>query len=212
MLSDLNKHMRTVHHTYRRKAKISKEQAAELVDTATEKTSPTKEKVVVADPRRSVAAKPVIKPTTKLIPERKMPRIETLLSTAALTALPAASLTSPSVVVDDAATTESIKQELGLSSVITLEKIRKKPAAAPPHQQPLPKLTYHGPPPSLATGGGPCKSILNATQTFGSISLTPISSVRAAVKGSSKAARPTVGITSVGEKAIPPLLSLKSSQ
>ena len=32
MLSDLNKHMRTVHHTYRRKAKIPKDMISELAD------------------------------------------------------------------------------------------------------------------------------------------------------------------------------------
>lgn len=75
---------------------------------------------------------------------------------------------------------ETIKQELGLSDTITLQKISKPRVmptlAAPPSLLPPPPLSSLPPPPRL-TYHGPAPlapAATNRTQTFGSITLTPI--------------------------------------
>ena len=218
MLSDLNKHMRTVHQTYRRKAKISKDQIMELDNPETEiqpKIYGAKLEKPVPKHEKPVPAKNVVK--SGILQKVQIgAKIETATKSGTVTLSPkiAAAVTSSSFVTkptlptkptvmdsnkDDIA--QSIKEELGLSSVITLEKIQRK--VTPP---PLPKLTYHGP----RLGPGP-PAVPNQTQTFGSISLTPLSSLkregpaRRGVKGP-----PQVGIDPLQD--IPALLPIKTGK
>ena len=146
VLSDLNKHMRTVHGTYRRKAKIPKELISEIdnpdssilpqIYGTSSKSSPSKTEHIPTSPN-----------TSKSIPQQQ-PKI------------PKRKATPQKIKkfeLQDDLVTESIKEELGLSSGITLQKIVRPSAVKAP-----PKLTYHGP----VTGP--------KLNQFGSIEITPI--------------------------------------
>lgn len=153
VLSDLNKHMRTVHGTYRRKAKIPKEAIAEI-DNPEAKVIP---KIYGANP--AVLSKN-IETTTRTIklnnkkspsppkinktPTKKDLSIELIKSLSANEFLEDSSPTKMED-LSPVKSTDSIKEELGLSSGITLQKIVK-----PLTNKPLPKLTYHGPTPKNA--------------------------------------------------------------
>lgn len=152
VLSDLNKHMRTVHGTYRRKAKIPKESIAEI-DNPDARVIP---KIYGANP--AVLSKNIETPTRtiKLKNKIKKPPNETKtnktptkkeLSIELLRSLSPEEFSEDTKIEDSspARSTDLIKEELGLSSGITLQKIVK----SPPTTKPLPKLTYHGPPPSI---------------------------------------------------------------
>ena len=142
--------MRTVHGTYRRKAKIPKELISEIDNpdssilpqiygTSSAKSSPVKTENI---PSTSPVVIKNIPLQQQKIPKRK----------------PTPEKKKNFELQNDRAT-ESIKEELGLSSGITLQKIvRPSPVKGPP------KLTYHGP----VTGPSP------KLNQFGSIEITPI--------------------------------------
>ena len=151
-MSDLNKHMRTVHGTYRRKAKIPKELISEIdnpdssilpqIYGTSSKSSPVKTENI---PSTSPVVIKNIPSQQQKIPKRK-PTPEK----------------KKNFELQNDRVTESIKEELGLSSGITLQKIvRPSPVKGPP------KLTYHGP----VTGASP------KLNEFGSIEITPMSSL-----------------------------------
>jgi len=160
VLSDLNKHMRTVHGTYRRKAKIPKEAIAEI-DNPEANVIP---KIYGANPAvlsknietPSVKQKSKPKKSSSHPKSNKSPRKE--LSIEIVQSLSPGEFSQDKLPIkteelspDDAVhsamykTTDSIKEELGLSSGITLQKIVK-----PVTTKPLPKLTYHGPKPPVS--------------------------------------------------------------
>ena len=154
VLSDLNKHMRTVHGTYRRKAKIPKDLINEIDNPdsellpqlyasapASSGLSPEKPSLTIDQniPKQQVSKpskkRKAVEPVNKTLPENNNYQLEHDRST------------------------QSIKAELGLSSGITLQKIvRQSPIKAPP------KLTYHGPP---------------MMKKVGSIEITPMSQTEA---------------------------------
>ena len=207
VLSDLNKHMRTVHRTYRRKTKISQDHdqpdelssASKLVEKA---------ELTPGNPRIneviSSVSKPSI-PTIAHVASNSKPNIPIVNTNCAKPHIPIVqngqSVFQPNLVpiiqnggsifrANLAAKTHvdlvtSIKHELGLSSGITLQKIVKPSAPAK-----LPKLSYHGP--KLQT------SRFVPTQTFGSISLTPISGKQEKLQPRLKATGPMVEISSSG--------------
>ena len=141
--------MRTVHGTYRRKAKIPKELISEIdnpdssilpqIYGTSSKSSPVKtENIPSTSPVviKNIPSQPLKIPKRKPTPEKKKNNFE----------------------LHNDRVTESIKEELGLSSGITLQKIvRPSPVKGPP------KLTYHGP----VTGA--------KLNSFGSIEITPMS-------------------------------------
>ena len=161
VLSDLNKHMRTVHGTYRRKAKIPKELISEIDNpdssilpqiygtssksspVKTENipsTSPTIPKIIPQPQQQQQQQQQQQKISKRKVTPQKIKKFE----------------------LQDDLVTESIKEELGLSSGITLQKIvRPSPVKAPP------KLTYHGP----LTGA--------KLNQFGSIEITPMANIGA---------------------------------
>ena len=207
VLSDLNKHMRTVHRTYRRKTKISQDHdqpdelssASKLVEKAELTTGNPRITEVI-----SSVSKPSI-PTIAHVASNSKPNIPIVNTNCAKPHIPIVqngqSVFQPNLVpiiqnggsifrANLAAKTHvdlvtSIKHELGLSSGITLQKIVKPSAPAK-----LPKLSYHGP--KLQT------SRFVPTQTFGSISLTPISGKQEKLQPRLKAAGPMVEISSSG--------------
>ena len=166
VLSDLNKHMRTVHGTYRRKAKIPKDMISEITEnpdseivpqifgSSPEKLSPgpspeKQQKTDIPD----IQQQPIIpkqestpvkrKILTKILPrppEKKKPPSKKTPSRNNNYEL---SITPPHSIKHELDIAQSIKQELGLSSGITLQKI-VRPSPAPVLKGP-PKLTYHGP-------------------------------------------------------------------
>ena len=181
VLSDLNKHMRTVHGTYRRKAKIPKDMISEITEnpdseivpqifgSSPEKLSPgpspeKQQKTDIPD----IQQQPIIpkqestpvkrKILTKILPrppEKKKPPSKKTPSRnnnyeLSITPVP------PQSIKHELDIAQSIKQELGLSSGITLQKI-VRPSA--PILKGPPKLTYHGPP---------------KLSHFGAIEITPI--------------------------------------
>ena len=118
--------MRTVHHTYRRKVKIPKEfdiSDRDVVQSKQQQHS-TPEKKELFKPQIDTSAPSSI----------NLKHLGVQISV---------HQTKPTV-RDTRDVTESIKQELGLSSVITLQKI-SKPVSEPVSPAKLPKLTYHGP-------------------------------------------------------------------
>jgi len=164
VLSDLNKHMRTVHGTYRRKAKIPKELIGEM-DNPDANITP---QIYGANPGgkngtqiAEVNLSPTVEKTSILETTLKSEIIPKQNSSIPITPLKIESVVSvtPKIELKNDIVTESIKEELGLSSGITLQKI-VRPLKAPP------KLTYHGP-----------KNGLTPKQNqFGSITITPKSS------------------------------------
>ena len=146
--------MRTVHGTYRRKAKIPKELISEIdnpdssilpqIYGTSSKSSPVKtENIPSTSP---VVIKNIPSPHQKIPKRKPTPTPEK----------------KKNFELQNDRVTESIKEELGLSSGITLQKIvRPSPVKAPP------KLTYHGP----VTGANP------KLNEFGSIEITPMSSL-----------------------------------
>ena len=140
VLSDLNKHMRTVHGTYRRRAKIPKDLIGELDNPETEispqiygatsgsKNSPEPEPDIDLDHEErsmelneeeqeqyaSISITPIKKENVSFLPP------------------------SSKFELHNDQSTESIKEELGLSAGITLQKIVR------PNKS-LPKLLYCGP-------------------------------------------------------------------
>jgi len=164
VLSDLNKHMRTVHGTYRRKAKIPKELIGEM-DNPDANITP---QIYGANPGGKNGAQiaevnlsPNVEKTSILETTLKSEIIPKQNSSIPITPLKIESVVSvaPKIELKNDIVTESIKEELGLSSGITLQKI-VRPLKAPP------KLTYHGP-----------KNGLTPKQNqFGSITITPKSS------------------------------------
>ena len=122
VLSDLNKHMRTVHGTYRRKAKIPKELIGEM-----------------DNPR--VNLMPQIYGTNQSETEQS-PASQTDKQSILETKLKANNIPKTKTHIPEVKNSQddmqSIKKELGLSSGITLQKIIR-PIKGPP------KLTYHGP-------------------------------------------------------------------
>ena len=152
VLSDLNKHMRTVHGTYRRRAKIPKELIGEMDGPDTELTpqiygssqTARDDQDLDSEPEEDQDCdndEPVIKlePPPPLIPSaetatRNIPNFSVMKTE---TNLPSLSETTKFHLKDDRST-ETIKEELGLSSGITLQKI-VRPTKSPP------KLLYCGP-------------------------------------------------------------------
>ena len=234
--------MRTVHHTYRRKAKFPKELLSEssdptssiepLIYGAKPKLSSIEPIIYGAKPKLSskepllyeakpkpkkgfsekpaenihetTIATPVLEPTpgikiASLSPKSiktmktavstvNKPKSKNPVSAALLKAAPGADVlkAAPGADVLKAASTvsaEIIKQELGLSSGITLQKVKRTsiPPTAMVSMVPgsspgisltqLPKLSYHGP--KIHAASVPS----SLTQTYGSISLTPIKRV-----------------------------------
>ena len=222
--------MRTVHHTYRRKAKFPKELLSEssdptssiepLIYGAKPKLSSIEPIIYGAKPKLSskepllygakpkpkkgfsekpaenihetTIATPVLEPTpgikiASLSPKSiktmktavstvNKPKSKNPVSAALLKAAPGADVLKAASTVS----AEIIKQELGLSSGITLQKVKRTsipPTALVsmvPGSSPgtcltqLPKLSYHGP--KIHAAYVPS----SLTQTYGSISLTPI--------------------------------------
>ena len=124
VLSDLNKHMRTVHGTYRRKAKIPKELISEIdnpdssilpqIYGTSSKSSPVKtENIPSTSPVviKNIPSQPQKIPKRKPTPEKKK-----------------------NFELHNDRVTESIKEELGLSSGITLQKI-VRPSSAPKNRE-----------------------------------------------------------------------------
>ena len=144
--------MRTVHGTYRRKAKIPKELISEIDNpdssilpqiygTTSSKSSPIKtENIPSTSPVviKNIPTQPQKIPKRKPTPDKKK-----------------------NFELHNDRVTESIKEELGLSSGITLQKI-VRPSPVPVKGPP--KLTYHGP----VTGANP------KLYEFGSIEITPM--------------------------------------
>ena len=167
--------MRTVHGTYRRKAKIPKDMISEITDnpdseivqaqmfgSQTPSPGPSPEKLprtnipdVKQHPiipkqestpvKRKILAKILPRPPEKKKPPSKKtpPRNNnTELSISPPRAVKLSSCRSPPPAVrPELDIAQSIKQELGLSSGITLQKIVRPP----PVLKGPPKLTYHGP-------------------------------------------------------------------
>ena len=156
--------MRTVHGTYRRKAKIPKELIGEM-DNPDANITP---QIYGANPGGKNGAQiaevnlsPNVEKTSILETTLKSEIIPKQNSSIPITPLKIESVVSvaPKIELKNDIVTESIKEELGLSSGITLQKI-VRPLKAPP------KLTYHGP-----------KNGLTPKQNqFGSITITPKSS------------------------------------
>ena len=225
--------MRTVHHTYRRKAKFPKELLSEssdptssiepLIYGAKPKLSSIEPIIYGAKPKLSskepllygakpkpkkgfsekpaenihetTIATPVLEPTpgikiASLSPKSiktmktavstvNKPKSKNPVSAALLKAAPGADVLKAASTVS----AEIIKQELGLSSGITLQKVKRTsiPPTAMVSMVPgsspgisltqLPKLSYHGP--KIHAASVPS----SLTQTYGSISLTPIKRV-----------------------------------
>ena len=147
VLSDLNKHMRTVHGTYRRRAKIPKELIGEMDDPDTDLTPQIFGSSQIARDDQDLDSEPEEdqdcdndKPVIKVEPPALIPTAETAtrnipnFSVKTETNLPE---TAKFHLKDDRST-ETIKEELGLSSGITLQKI-VRPTKSPP------KLLYCGP-------------------------------------------------------------------
>ena len=140
-LSDLNKHMRAVHGTYKRKAKIPKELIGEM-DNPDANITPQiyganpggKNGTQLAEVNLSsnVEKISILETTLKsdIIPKQN--------SSIPITPLKIESVVAVAPKIELKNDIESIKEELGLSSGITLQKI-VRPLKAPP------KLTYHGP-------------------------------------------------------------------
>ena len=225
--------MRTVHHTYRRKAKFPKELLSDVSDPtssiepliygAKPKLSSIEPIIYGAKPKLSskepllygakpkpkkgfsekpaenihetTIATPVLEPTpgikiASLSPKSiktmktavstvNKPKSKNPVSAALLKAAPGADVLKAASTVS----AEIIKQELGLSSGITLQKVKRTsiPPTAMVSMVPgsspgisltqLPKLSYHGP--KIHAASVPS----SLTQTYGSISLTPIKRV-----------------------------------
>ena len=167
-MSDLNKHMRTVHGTYRRRAKIPKETIGEIDDPMVE----LQPKIYGANPAVLSKNLEALQPAEG----REAAKAKRPSKKAAATTDPAAKAgrqvaggpgagqrpagrRSPSEAAAagdrgsfkveelDEKAVVSLKEELGLSSGITLQKIVRPRGGA---KQPPPRLTYHGP----AGGGG----------------------------------------------------------
>jgi len=139
VLSDLNKHMRTVHGTYRRRAKIPKELIGEIgnpdsdlspqmygaisghnsLDTESDNDGDNEFEEDSEDKPDSYEED---KPSIPITP---------------LKSSPALSITSTGFKLQADRVTESIKEELGLSSGITLQKIVRP-------SKPLPRLLHRG--------------------------------------------------------------------
>ena len=172
-MSDLNKHMRTVHGTYRRKAKIPKDLISEIdnpesdilpqIYGAQSKTSPgpSPDKTKSANnipetqqqqqhniPTPSVPPTPVTTAAPKPVsatPKTASPKRKTAPSSSSSSSqmqLKNNNSYTAAAAAERDTTAASIKQELGLSSGITLQKI-VRPGPAPTKGPP--KLTYHGP-------------------------------------------------------------------
>jgi len=162
VLSDLNKHMRTVHGTYRRKAKIPKELIGEM-DNPDANITP---QIYGANPggktvnqisETNVPAMSTERPSIleKTLKSEIIPKPNSNIPNSPMKAEQSHRASQKIELKNDVAT-ESIKEELGLSSGITLQKI-VRPMKAPP------KLTYHGP-----------KNGISPKQNqFGSITITP---------------------------------------
>lgn len=159
VLSDLNKHMRTVHGTYRRKAKIPKELIGEM-DNPDANITPQiyganpggKNQIAEVKLSNNVEKTSILETTLK---SEIIPKVNSNIPNPALKIENIVSVT-PKVELKNDVVTESIKEELGLSSGITLQKI-VRPVKGPP------KLTYHGPKNGLAP----------KQNQFGSITITP---------------------------------------
>ena len=163
VLSDLNKHMRTVHGTYRRRAKIPKDLISEI-DNPNSELLPQIYGASSSSPEKSYSP-PTIPAAKQNIP-KPAPR-PTKRKAPASKETPAK---NNNYEVEQDNDTQSIKAELGLSSGITLQKIvRPSPVKAPP------KLTYHGP----STGLPPMAN------HFGSIEITPLTQGEQSQEGSS---------------------------
>ena len=169
VLSDLNKHMRTVHGTYRRKAKIPKDLISEIDNPESDilpqiygaqsaKTSPgpSPDKTKSANNIPETQQQQHNIPTPPSLPSPVTTAAPKAVSATPKTASPkrktGPSSSSSQVQLKNNnsyaaaaardTTAASIKQELGLSSGITLQKI-VRPGPAPTKGPP--KLTYHGP-------------------------------------------------------------------
>ena len=296
VLSDLNKHMRTVHGTYRRRTKIPREQLTGdkmedqltggdddstedwLTDEQAAEPDKQQQEQPPSLPRIVSAVGSIVPPVNSLassgrfllvqqappVPVVSLPLVSNganLVQNGAVSlivpSLPAVQLTSEAdaklVRLNNAAIqrvkascaansgqddqlVNNIKNELGLSSGITLQKISKpspptvaanapklhqllsaplsQAAAAggsPSIVKQLPKLSYHGP--RLQTHSPPENG---STTTFGSISLTPIRSggKQGARMPRVKIIEPQVEITSSGgslhniKPGLPPLIPI----
>ena len=198
VLSDLNKHMRTVHGTYRRKAKIPKDMISEITEnpdseivpqifgSSSEKPSPgpspeKQQKTDIPD----IQQQPIIpkqestpvkrKILTKILPrppEKKKPPSK---KTPSRNNNYEPSITPPQSIKHELDIAQSIKQELGLSSGITLQKIVRPSGQPAQILKGPPKLTYHGPPKVIHCGAieitpmkeeGEVKSEVDASNNF----------------------------------------------
>ena len=149
VLSDLNKHMRTVHGTYRRRAKIPKELIGEMDDPDTDLTpqiygssQARDDQDLDSEPDEDQDCDNEEKPgpVIKVEPPSHIPSAEP--ATLNIPNFPMKTETNlpemPKFQLKDDRSTETIKEELGLSSGITLQKI-VRPTKSPP------KLLYCGP-------------------------------------------------------------------
>jgi len=163
VLSDLNKHMRTVHGTYRRKAKIPKELIGEM-DNPDANITP---QIYGANPGGKNACQTELNIATNFektsilettLKSEIIPKVNSNIPNLPLKIEQTVSMTpkKSEFELKHDVVTESIKEELGLSSGITLQKI-VRPLKGPP------KLTYHGP----KSGFAP------KPNQFGSITITP---------------------------------------
>jgi len=163
VLSDLNKHMRTVHGTYRRKAKIPKELIGEM-DNPDANITP---QIYGANPGGKNACQTELNIATNFektsilettLKSEIIPKVNSNIPNLPLKIEQTVSMTpkKSEFELKHDVVTESIKEELGLSSGITLQKI-VRPLKGPP------KLTYHGP----KSGFAP------KPNQFGSIMITP---------------------------------------
>ena len=170
-MSDLNKHMRTVHGTYRRKAKIPKDLISEIDNPESDilpqiygaqsaKTSPgpspdktksannipeTQQQQQQNIPTPPSLPSPVTTAAPKAVsatPKTASPKRKTGPSSSSSSQVQLKNNNSYAAAAARDTTAASIKQELGLSSGITLQKI-VRPGPAPTKGPP--KLTYHGP-------------------------------------------------------------------
>ena len=154
--------MRTVHGTYRRKAKIPKELIGEM-DNPDANITPqiyganpggkNVHQIAEVNLTSNIEKTSILETTLK---SEIIPKVNSNIPNHALKIENIVSVT-PKMELKNDVVTESIKEELGLSSGITLQKI-VRPLKAPP------KLTYHGPKNGLITP---------KQNQFGSITITP---------------------------------------
>ena len=146
--------MRTVHGTYRRKAKIPKDLISEIdnpesgilpqIYGTSSKNSPDK---VTSLNIPEIQQQPIIPKAVTVTPTKRKTPTKSLSK-------------NNNIKLENDNVTQSIKEELGLSSGITLQKI-VRPMKGPP------KLTYHG----------PRTDSLPTLNQFGSIEITPMNSL-----------------------------------